>query len=81
MTALTRPPVDAPASLPALLDVRAVATMLDCSGRHVYRLADSGRMPAPVKLGALIRWRRDELTVWLDDGCPSCRPKGKKGGR
>jgi excisionase family DNA binding protein len=73
------PPVDSPATLPALLDVRAVATLLDCSARHVYRLSDSGRMPAPVKLGALIRWRRDELTTWLDASCPSCQPVGRKG--
>ena len=74
-------PADAPASLPALLDVRAVAAMLNCSARHVYRLADSGRLTTPVKLGTLIRWRRDELTAWLDAGCPPYRPKGQKGGK
>jgi predicted DNA-binding transcriptional regulator AlpA len=47
-------PVD-PAPPAALLDVRAVATLLDCSPRHVYRLADAGRMPAPVRIGALVR--------------------------
>ena len=26
-------------------DVRAVAEKLDCSPRHVYRMADAGRMP------------------------------------
>jgi len=64
-------PADASAPLPELLDVRAVAAMLDCSQRHVYRLADAGRLPAPVKLGALARWRRDELKDWLDAGCPA----------
>ena len=52
MTTLTSPP--APAA-PALLDVRAVAQLLDCSTRHVYRLADNGGMPPPVRLGALVR--------------------------
>ncbi len=56
-----------------LLDVRAVAAMLDCSPRTVYRLADSGRMPRPVKVGALVRWRRDALTDWINADCPSCR--------
>ena len=46
-----------------LLDVRAVAGLLDCSARHVYRLSDSGKMPRPVKLGQLVRWRRAELMV------------------
>ncbi len=53
-----------------LLDVRAVGAMLGCSARHVYRLADAGRMPRPVKLGALVRWRRAELASWLEAGCP-----------
>ncbi len=36
-----------------LLDVQAVANMLDCSVRHVYRLSDTEQMPSPVKLGAV----------------------------
>jgi excisionase family DNA binding protein len=61
----------------ALLDVQAVAAMLSCSTRHVYRLADAGRMPPPLKLGALCRWNRRAVETWLAEGCPSCR----KGGR
>ena len=37
----------------AMLDVQAVAAMLSVSPRTVYRLADAGRMPSPVKLGVL----------------------------
>ena len=52
----------------------AVAALLGgCSQRHVYRLADSGRMPRPVKLGALVRWRRNELVEWVAAGCPIVR--------
>ena len=54
----------------ALLAVEAVAELLSCSARHVYRLADAGRMPRPLKLGGANRWRRDELKRWIDDGCP-----------
>lgn len=57
----------------ALLDVRAVARFLDCSPRHVFRLADAGRMPAPVRIGALVRWRRSDLDAWLADGCRPVR--------
>lgn len=56
-----------------LLDVNAVAGMLACSTRHVYRLADAGRMPRPVKLGQLVRWSRAQLETWISDGCPSVR--------
>jgi len=62
-----------PASPPALLDVDQVAALCGCSTRHVRRLADAGRMPAPVKLGALIRWRRADLDAWLDAGCKAVR--------
>lgn len=61
----------------ALIDVKAVAKILSCSTRHVYRLADGGRMPAPRKLGALVRWSRSEIEEWLNGGCPQVR----KGGR
>ena len=53
----------------SLLDVGAVANLLDCSRRHVYRMCDSGKMPRPVRLGALIRWRRRELETWIAGGC------------
>ena len=56
-----------------LLDVNAVAQLLSCSTRHVYRLADSGQMPRPRKLGALVRWDRNDLEKWLADDCPTCR--------
>jgi excisionase family DNA binding protein len=55
---------------PMLLDVRAVAALLDCSSRHVYRQSDAGRLPAPVRVGALVRWRRTDLDAWLAAGCP-----------
>jgi excisionase family DNA binding protein len=61
----------------ALLDVRAVAALLNCSPRHVYRLADAGRMPPPVRLGALVRWRRQDLDAWLAGGCRPIRQAGR----
>jgi excisionase family DNA binding protein len=62
---------------PALLDVQAVAALLDCSTRHVRRLADGGKMPPPIKLGALLRWRRADLDVWLAGGCRPLRRAGR----
>jgi len=58
---------------PELLDVEAVGKLLTCSQRTVYRMADAGKMPRPVKLGSLVRWRRGELLDWLDAGCPRVR--------
>jgi predicted DNA-binding transcriptional regulator AlpA len=73
---LQDPPAGASA---ALLDVQGVADLLCCSTRHVYRLADRGAMPRPVRLSALVRWRLrtgDPMTGlldWIDAGCPSRR--------
>ena len=69
------------AAEPALFDVAAVAGLLGCSQRHVWRLADSGRMPAALKLGALRRWRAGEIRSWIDAGCPAVRTLGKGGAR
>jgi len=56
-----------------LLDVRTVADLLGCSTRHVYRLSDTGKMPAPVKLGFLVRWSASSICAWIDEGCPAVR--------
>ena len=72
MPTIVPPPVEA-----VLLDVRAVAALLDCSARHVYRQSDAGRMPTPVRVGALVRWRRTDLDAWLAAGCPSTRRAGR----
>jgi len=63
-------PADTPAKL---LDVQAVAEVLGCSSRHVYRLSDAGRMPAPVRLGSLVRWSRAAIDEWVAAGCPAVR--------
>jgi excisionase family DNA binding protein len=61
------------APAPQLLDVQQVAELLGCSPRHVYRLADAGRMPAPLKLGSLVRWSAGAIRDWVDQGCPAVR--------
>jgi excisionase family DNA binding protein len=71
--------LNAHTDLPAqLMDVQAVAELLDCSSRHVYRLADAGRMPAPVKLGTLVRWSKIAIEEWIAAGCPNCRQGGRR---
>ena len=54
-------------------DVRAVADKLDCSPRHIYRMADAGRMPAPLRLASLVRWDLEEIDRWIADGCKPVR--------
>lgn len=65
---LVAPGGDIRPALPELLDVMAVAALLSCSPRHVLRLAGSGRMPPPVKVGRLRRWSRSSIATWIANG-------------
>ncbi len=60
---------------PVLLTAKDVGRLLRCSPRTVSRLAETGRMPAPVRLGKLVRWSRRALDGWLAEGCPSCKSR------
>jgi excisionase family DNA binding protein len=73
VTAAQVSPQIAPIQPSPLLDVKTVSRLLTCSSRHVYRLSDMGAMPRPIKLGNLIRWRRQDLDDWIADGCKHCR--------
>lgn len=63
----------------ALLDVRGVSVICGCSPRHIYRLADAGKMPAPIRLGSLVRWHRSAIDEWLAGGCRPVRTVATKG--
>ena len=63
----------------ALLDVKQVAAILNCSQRHVFRLAVAGAMPKPRKLGTLVRWNCSQLETWIADGCPASDAEAGKG--
>lgn len=62
----------------ALLDAKQVAATLAVSVRHVRRLADGGDLPRPVRLGKLIRWRRQEIERWIAAGCPRSESEGRQ---
>lgn len=53
-----------------LLSVDSVASMLDVSKRHIYRLSDAGKMPRPIKLGGAVRWDGEAISSWIAAGCP-----------
>lgn len=49
-----------------LLDSDDVAALLGCSTRHLQRLVAGNRMPRPVRIGGLVRWRRADIEAWID---------------
>ena len=56
-----------------LLTTGEVAKVLKVGPRSVWRWSHTGRMPRPVKIWGAVRFRADELRVWVADGCPDLR--------
>jgi len=61
-----------------LLNVREVAKILGICSRQCWKMSASGKMPAPVRLGRCVRWRRFELESWIAGGCLLVEVKGGK---
>lgn len=47
------------------------AQLLNVSERTLYRLKSTGKLPNPIALGGLVRWRVAEVHRWIDQGCPA----------
>ena len=60
-----------------LIDAKEAGRVLGCSWRTVLRLADAGKIPFGVKLGALRRWDAAELDAFIAGGCKP--PKSARG--
>ncbi len=54
-----------------LLTVEDLAALLKCSKRTVRRLVDCGRVPRPVRINGLLRFRATDITTWIEAGCES----------
>lgn len=54
-----------------MLTKREVANLMRTSTRTIERMCDEGRMPAPLKLGANVRWNSEVVQAWINAGCPS----------
>ncbi len=67
--------VEATSGKAVLIAVTELAELLGVSVRTAWRKESTGHLPAPVRIGGLVRWRRAEIMQWIDDGCPK---KGRK---
>ena len=81
----TRPSDDRLAVSQLLYDINQLSAEGLGSPRHIRRMVDSGRMPASVRLGRLIRFRMETgdpttgIRDWVNAGCPDCRHVRKTG--
>jgi excisionase family DNA binding protein len=58
---------------PICTDAAGVAILLGVSLRTVRRLAESGKLPAPIALGGCRRWLVTDIENWLRSGAPRRR--------
>ena len=56
-----------------LLTVKDLARKLALSPRTIWRLRDTGGLPAPVKIGAAVRWRASDIDQFIADDCRAIR--------
>lgn len=51
----------------AVINVREVAELLGVNARTIWRMAQRGEIPAPIRLGdRVVRWRLSDLREHLD---------------
>jgi len=53
-----------------LVDARKLGQLLNLSLRTIRRLDTSGRLPRPIRLGGVVRWRVSEIRDWVAQNCP-----------
>jgi excisionase family DNA binding protein len=61
-----------------LVDAKEAARLCSISESMLYKLNAAGRMPAPVRIGTLLRWKRRDLLEWIDAGCPTDGWEGRE---
>ncbi|MCH8853923.1 MAG: hypothetical protein IID41_14920 [Planctomycetes bacterium] len=70
MIAENVPHDDRPEGHPKLLNVAALAALLSVSVRQAHRMSRNALIPAPLKIGACVRWHPDEISAWMKAGAP-----------
>jgi predicted DNA-binding transcriptional regulator AlpA len=61
------------AERPLLIKDTEGAGMAGISRAHWHRLRAAGGLPPSIKLGRAVRWRRAEIVMWIESGCPDAR--------
>ncbi|EMI58131.1 helix-turn-helix transcriptional regulator [Rhodopirellula sallentina] len=55
------------------MTAKQVGKRFACSERTIYRWADTGKMPPPVKIGGAVRFKIEAIDEWEADGFPHHR--------
>lgn len=62
-------------SEPLLITAQEFADLMQLSVRTLWRLSSAGQIPEPVRIGGAVRWRRADVTFWVEQGCPAPQPR------
>ena len=53
-----------------LWNIKQLKMVTGLSERTLWRLSDSGKLPATIRIGKSCRWRRTDIEMWIRMGCP-----------
>jgi predicted DNA-binding transcriptional regulator AlpA len=53
-----------------LIPDTAAATLAGVSRAHWHRLRAAAKLPPAIRLGRAVRWRRADVLLWIEWGCP-----------
>jgi predicted DNA-binding transcriptional regulator AlpA len=73
--------VSRPAMESEMLTVEEVATMLSIGVRSVWRKAQDGRLPPPIKMTGSTRWAKSTLQDWITEQATAASKKQHTRGR
>ncbi len=63
---------------PAMMTIDQVAQACSLHRRTVERWEEVGRLPAAIRNGRFIRFRKADLVSWMQSGCPVRRIRHSK---
>lgn len=49
-----------------MMDIQELCKYLKCGRNSIYKNIEKGNLPAPLKVGRLSRWRKEEIDEWID---------------
>lgn len=61
--------VAGPGTADRLIDVNAVAALLDVSDRTVWKWSYAGKLPAPLRIGRSVKWRASDISRFIELAC------------
>jgi len=59
---------------PLVVTAKQLAIMLQVSKRTLFRMRSAGRLPSPMRVGGIVRWRLEDVQNWISAGCPEIKP-------